>query len=185
MNPHSPEPVFFGSIGESSVLVPECELDVGMWKKEVRKRPRKETQFDEVGKEWHLEERISPSPHPALLHTLAYMKSWKEWSVLFCRGDFQLWMGNDLPWFPQRRELGLMPWAVAGGDHRTKQWSKERGLWVCVGTWQILHRDSRDELWVWKLADWSILPGRSVQGGRSWVKESLLQIKGVIYVRKS
>lgn len=60
------------------MLVPECELDVEMWKKEVRKQPRKEMQFDEVGKEWHLEERISLSPHLAFLHTLAYMKSWKE-----------------------------------------------------------------------------------------------------------
>lgn len=78
MNPPSPEPVFFGSIGESSVLVPECEFDVGMWKKEVGKEPRKETQFDKVGKELHLEERISLTSHPALLYTLAYVKSWKE-----------------------------------------------------------------------------------------------------------
>lgn len=43
------EPGYLGSIGKFSVLVLKCELDAGMWKKEVGKLPLKVMQFDKVG----------------------------------------------------------------------------------------------------------------------------------------
>lgn len=69
------KPGSLGSIGESSVLVPECELDPEMWRKGVGKQPLKVMQFDKIGKEQCLGERTSLIPSSALQHSLAYRKA--------------------------------------------------------------------------------------------------------------
>lgn len=74
--PPNAEPASSDSGGESSVLVAECELNAGMWRKEGEKQPQERMQFDKAGKEQRLGERTGLSPPSrAFLHTLASMKS--------------------------------------------------------------------------------------------------------------
>lgn len=56
--------------GESSVLVPECELNAGMWRKEGGKQPQERMQFDKAGKGQRLGERTGLSPRAELSCTL-------------------------------------------------------------------------------------------------------------------
>lgn len=69
------KPGSLGSVGESSVLVPECEVDPEMWRKEAGKQPLKVMKFDKIGKEQCVGERTGLTPSSTLQHSLAYRKS--------------------------------------------------------------------------------------------------------------